>query len=174
MEVDFSVSRHPTRPTTSTDYNDVAIVWLFGLLRIPLRPEKEQNKPVAKNKAMRTKRFGWRKALSLLQSTSFRKRCFRYLRHVVRSIKFKKFDLQARLGLDDPADTGQLWGFIGPIAALLTGRSGGNVRIEPDFACETFSLHSHGRIRMIPLRILLICIAFFLSPEVIRVLAPKS
>ncbi len=159
-----------------TSQNDAAVVLLFGILRIPLRMrsgKKPREKIVNKN-ASKTKRRGGRKAFALVRNANLRRRFLRYIRRLVRAIKIKTLDVRVRLGLDDPADTGRLWGVVGPLASLFAGLRGVNIRIEPEFSEEVFSLQSQGRIRVIPLQILLISLFFFLSPQVIRMLALKS
>ena len=73
-----------------------------------------------------------------------------------------------RLGLDDPADTGLLWGVIGPVAALLGAAERISVRVEPDFAAETIDVDSSGQIRLIPLRPLVLTAMLGCSPAIWR------
>ena len=156
--------------------NEFALVWLSGLVRIPLRSQtsKKQPKKVTKKSPKKTGRRGQGKAWSLMRNASFRRRLFGYIRGLFRSIKIKTLDVQVRLGLDDPADTGRLWGVLGPLASLLAGIRNANIRVEPEFATEVFSLQSHGRISVIPLRVLWISSCFFLTPQVIGALVFKS
>lgn len=152
---------------------DVSLVCFFGLIRISLRSrsrKQTREKPFRK-KPKKTKRSGQRKVLSLVRNAYFRQRVLRYARYLFRSINVRTLDLQVRLGLDDPADTGRLWGVMGPLSALLACCRHAKIRIEPDFAEEICFWESHGRIRVRPLQVILISLSFFLSPQVMYVLA---
>lgn len=152
--------------------NEFAVGWLFGLLRIPVKTRSSKQSPEKVEK--KTRRRGWRKVLTLVRNVYFRKRLFRYIRGLVRSIEIKTLDAQARIGLDDPADTGRLWGVLGPLISLIPKIPKANIRIEPEFAAEVLALQCHGRISVIPLQILSLSMRFFLSPHVIRALVSKS
>ena len=156
--------------------NDVALVWLSGIIKIPLtaRSSKKRQEKAAKKRKKKTRRRGQNRAWGLMRKASLRRRLLGYIRSLFRSIKIKTLDVQLRLGLDDPADTGQLWGVLGPLASFLSGIRKAKIRVEPEFAAEVFSLQSHGRISVIPLRVLWISSCFFLTPQVIRALAFKS
>ncbi len=170
VEVAFNIENDEASP------NDVALIWLSGIIRIPLTADssKKRQEKAAKNRKKKTRRRGKNKAWALMRNASFRRRLFGYIRDLFRSIKIKSLDIRLRLGLDDPADTGRLWGVLGPLASLLGGIRKANIRVEPEFAEEVFSLQSQGRISVIPLRILWISSCFFLTPQVIRALAVKS
>lgn len=76
--------------------------------------------------------------------------------------------MHLRIGLGDPADTGQLWALMGPVAGVLANCKGASFEIEPEFYEETFELDSSGRIEFVPLQILYLTIAMLLSPPVWR------
>lgn len=156
--------------------SDISLVMLFGIIRIPLvgHSGKERRKKTARTHRKKTKRRGNRKVMSLARNADFRERFFNYIRGLLQSMKIKTLDVQVKLGLDDPADTGRLWGVVGPLASVLAESRTARIRIEPEFAGEVFSLQSHGRISVTPLRILSNSLYFFLSPQVIRVIAFRS
>ena len=70
--------------------------------------------------------------------------------------------------MDDPADTGRLWGVVGPLAALLATSRAMQVSIQPDFAAEVFEYQGRGYISVIPLQVLALLLAFALSPVTLR------
>jgi hypothetical protein len=72
-----------------------------------------------------------------------------------------------RLGLGDPADTGRLWAVVGPLSAAAQLRNA-ELRIEPEFADPVLELRADGRVLLVPLRFLIVAIAFALSPPTIR------
>ncbi len=73
-----------------------------------------------------------------------------------------------RLGLGDPADTGRLWAFLGPLNAAAQNLRNAEVRIEPEFVDPTFEFEINGRVRLVPLQFLALATAFALSPPSIR------
>lgn len=159
-----------------TKRNDAAVVLLFGMIRIPLtaRADNVSREKAVKIREMETRPHRQGKAYSLLRNAYVRRRLLRFVHGLLSAIKIETFDLHVRLGLDDPADTGRLWGIVGPLSSLLSGIRTAHIRIEPDFSAEVFSVQTQGRITVIPLQILSISLRFFLSPQVIRTLAMKA
>ena len=74
--------------------------------------------------------------------------------------------LDLRIGLGDPADTGQLWAVAGPITGVLQCVDGAEVSIVPDFVDATFEFDGRGRFRLVPLRIIYLMIGLLLSAAV--------
>lgn len=74
--------------------------------------------------------------------------------------------VRIRLGLGDPADTGQLWGLLGPVAALLSNLQGARLELEPEFMDAVFELEGSGTIRFVPLQLLVLVAALMLSPSI--------
>jgi hypothetical protein len=72
-----------------------------------------------------------------------------------------------RLGLDDPADTGRLWGLLWPVVALAQALHGAEVRLEPEFLEETVQFQAQGRVAASPLRLLAIAGGLALSPATV-------
>ena len=73
-----------------------------------------------------------------------------------------------RLGLEDPADTGMLWAFIGPLSVTAQSLLNADVRIEPEFMDSALELHADVQMRLVLLQYLALAIAFALSPASIR------
>lgn len=151
----------------------VGIGWLFGLLRfrIPIpgagRPEPEpETRP--KEAPQRPRARGRsRNALAALRPAEFRGRIYRLIRDVVRAVHVRRLSLRVRLGLGDPADTGRLWALMGPLDALAR-MGNAEVRIEPDFVDPVLEFEIDGRVRLVPLRLIALAVAFVLSPPTIR------
>lgn len=151
----------------------VTLLWAFGLVRvrIPLpgakaRPHKMKQAP-DKHKHPRSQRESSKrsKPLVLIRYRPFRRRVFRLLADLWRAIQKQNVAFRIRLGLGDPADTGRLWGLIGPVAALLATLKTVSVDIEPEFMEAMFELDGCGTVRIVPLQIIVLVIAFFLSPH---------
>ena len=148
---------------------DVQLRWLFGLLRlrIPLdasssaqtkkarRPKKRRHKPRAKSKT---------NPLAAWRQRSFRRRILRFLGDLWQAIHKRDVRLHLLIGLDDPADTGQLWAVMGPVSAVLAQSQSVAIDIEPDFSDSHLEFNSSGDIRIIPLQLLGLTLALLLSP----------
>lgn len=151
----------------------VTLVWLFGTVRLPLgtkaRPKPEQPRKEEKVKEGR-RRAGPSRMLSMLQTEGFPGRVLQLARDLLRRIRIRDLSLDARLGLDDPADTGRLWGVVGPLAVMLPSSRAMQVSIQPDFAAEVFEYQGQGHISIIPIQVLALLLAFSLSPITLRAL----
>lgn len=145
------------------------IRWLFGLVRVRTdgsakamtseEPEKT-GKPI--KKARRSK------PLAAIFVEGFVARVLTLVRRLITSIHIHHLDLHSRIGLGDPADTGRLWAFIGPLGVLLAQPRATSVRIEPDFYNEVLDFTSDGRIHVVPLRLLWVVLGFLVSPNTWR------
>ena len=151
----------------------ITVRWLFGLARFrikvpgvaePQPPEPETTKVRAKSE----KRRGRSNILAVIRQAAFRRRVYRLVRDLVRATHMHQLRLRIRLGLGDPADTGRLWAFVGPLNAAAQQLRNAEVQIEPEFIDPVFEFEAHGRLLLIPLQFLALAIAFALSPPSIR------
>lgn len=152
---------------------DIHLQWAFGLLNVQLAPgETEEHelkskapapkRPRAEHKASKRKR----NVLGALRLKPVRQRIVRFVTDLWRAVQKQDLSLRIRVGLGDPADTGRLWALVGPLAGWLSTLRDAAVTIEPEFFEPTVELETHGNIRLVPLRVLGIVIAFALSPAV--------
>jgi hypothetical protein len=79
----------------------------------------------------------------------------------------RELTVRARAGLDDPADTGMLWGALAPMLAW-TGDHPDSFDLEPAFAGRCLELSGRGRFTLVPARCLLVLAAFLLNPRTWR------
>lgn len=147
-----------------------AIGWLFGAVRVPLRPRTDAKPKLPTIKAQSRKRGGAGRMISMLQTEGFARRALKLARDLLRRIHVRTLNLDVRLGLDDPADTGRLWGAVGPLAALLPLPPVACVAITPDFSAEVLEFEGQGHIRIVPLQWLAVILVFVLSPATFRAL----
>lgn len=143
---------------------DSHIRWLFGLviIRTSNEPRSDSSEKPAKPKKRKPKRN--RQSLRrVLSVDGFVGRLLTLIRRIVSAIHIEQLSVQARLGLGDPADTGQLWGVIGPVTGLLSIPKATRINIEPDFFNEVLEFQSDGRLRVIPLRLIGLFLGFLLS-----------
>ena len=150
------------------------LTWLFGLVRADVSPDLEKA-ATGRPEGTRKKAGWWRKSrgrrtnvMAAIRQPAFRQRLFRFVSDAWRAIHKKNVQLLVRLGLGDPADTGQLWGVLGPIAGIVARPRDVRITIEPDFLESTLEVDSSGTIRMIPLQFLILALGLLFSPPIWR------
>jgi hypothetical protein len=170
FEVIFKVQRN------QETQSDIAIRWLFGVVRFPVAKEpsekvaaRKTNKKKAQKKP-KTKQANFRAIKNLFLNARFRYRLIKFIKDIFKSIHIASFYLRIRLGLDDPADTGRLWAYLGPAVVYLSNASNTAIQLEPDFQLETFNYDGSGKIRIVPLQVIFTVLAFILSPVTIHAL----
>ena len=161
----------------------VTIGWLFGLLRFtpslarsdnrarrrrrpaaaPPGPEGSAAEAPRKAPGAPAKRFR-----RLLKSKGFVRGVLRFLRDVTRCVHFVSLRVAGRIGLDDPCDTGRLWGSICAVTGFLHGAKRVRFLVEPEFSEAVFELDGRGEIRIVPVTLLLPTVRFVLSPATLR------
>ena len=152
--------------------NDTRLEWAFGLVRVRISSSKSDavTSPDKKQKevAHRPKRSIHKKrnVLAAVRQKPFRRRIFRFTGEVWRAVQKDDVRLRLRVGLGDPAETGQLWAIIGPVAGMLSNVQEASISIEPDFLDTTLDLRSGGNIRMIPLQLIYLTGGLLLSPSI--------
>lgn len=154
----------------------LTVGWLFGLVRIPVRPAtsaaastplRGNEPPRAKSRRRpRRRRHVW----AMLHTEGFPTRVMKLMRRLLGRVHIRRLRLHVRLGLDDPADTGRLWGLLGPLVCAAPAPARASVAIEPDFTGETLWIDGQGKLRIIPLEIIATVVAFALSPVTWRAL----
>lgn len=154
--------------------SDIKLLWLFGLVRVRLpsfqseMPSLEGEEPaekisrVARSPRKKTNLF------AAIRQKSFRRRIIRFISDFWRAVHKRNVSLRIRIGLGDPADTGQLWAVVGPVAGILANVQEASIEIQPEFLDTTFELDSGGNIRIIPLQMIYLTIGLLLSPPVWR------
>ena len=149
--------------------NETHLQWAFGLVRVRLpadAPSLEDNRAKQKIGDSARSSANARNILAAIRQDRFRHRIIRFLGDVWRAVHKKNVSLRLRVGLGDPADTGQLWAVFGPLAGMLTNIRDASVRIEPEFFDSALELDSSGSIRLVPLQILYLGLALLLSPSI--------
>lgn len=153
-------------------HQDTVLNWAFGLvkLRIPASAPKESaaGDDRSKRKSDRSKHSQGKSpnVSAAFGLKPFRQRIVRFLGDLWHAVQKKDLSLRVRLGLGDPADTGQLWAIVGPVAGLMANVRDAAVSIEPDFSASTFELNSAGSIRLVPLRVIFLTAGLLLSPPI--------
>lgn len=153
----------------------ITIGWLFGLVRFRIRlPRAERPKPATPEPeaaiahAPPATRRARRNVFAALRHASFRRRLHRFVKRLLPAFHARELYLRARLGLGDPAETGRLWAFAGPLNALAQNLPWAEVHLEPEFVEPVVEFETHGRLRLIPLQFIALALGFALSPASIR------
>lgn len=153
----------------------VTVGWLYGLLRfrIPVNDASKPRKPRKPRTAAgrRTWKRGrkstgggkGRDFFSVLRRADFRREIYRLVKDICRAVDLHELGFRMRLGLGDPADTGRLWAFVGPLNAAAQSLRNARIVIEPEFMEAVIEFDTNGRFRIVPLRFLALAVAFALS-----------
>lgn len=165
VDVKFSVRLH------ERFRGRVMIAWMFGLVRLPM--PSETGKPAPQDPSQKARKGKplykvSRNMLRMLRSEGFWPRLLRFASDILNVIQVRIFRLRVHLGLEDPADTGQIWAFVGPLTAMLAGARGADIDIEPDFERAFLSVDGNAELRVVPIRVLAVVIPFIGSPATLR------
>ena len=150
---------------------DITLQWLFGLVRLqlPLRqPKTPSSSAIKVTQNNHKKSLSGKKSnpIAAIRQKSFRQRIFKFIRDFWHAIQKHNLRLRIRIGLGDPADTGQMWAIIGPVSGMLATIEQASIEIEPEFIDSVFELDSSGNIRIIPLQMIYLAFGLLLSPAI--------
>jgi len=152
--------------------SDVKLFWLFGLVRVHLPSFQSKATPQEGVELVqeidRLEQLPHKKqnVFAFFRQKAFRQRIIKFIIDLWHAVHKRNVSLRVRLGLGDPADTGQLWAVIGPVAGMLSNAKEASIEIVPDFFDIAFELDSSGNIRLIPLQIIYLIIGLLLSPAI--------
>ena len=148
----------------------VYLSWFFGILSFEIYPKKPSSneKKEVKTRSEKKKGMSFSKIRKILGNGKFTGKTYNTIRRLLSSVKPDLKKLYLKIGLEDPADTGMLWGLIGPLSGVLYGFTHKDLLIEPDFLDPAFNVETEGKFTIIPLEILLIALGYILSPVVIK------
>lgn len=147
--------------------------WAFGAVDVPLPGRKISREKKAKRRPKpraRRKNAARRYIGRLVLNPAAWERARVLLARLIRAVRWRVFHLDARFGLDDPADTGRLWGVVGTLLFMLPPRL--DVAVRPVFEGEELAFDTEAEIRVVPLRVMAVLVVFGLSPATWRVLWP--
>lgn len=148
--------------------------WFFDLMHVAI-PSRRGADATSRHAARpatatpsRARRPGRRpNVLAVLRSRGFVRRVGRFVEDLAGAIHLSRLVVRARIGCDDPADTGHLCGVLMPVVAAASA-TGVDVRCVPDFAHTTVTGAGSGTVTVTPLRLVLVVLAFMASPPVWR------
>lgn len=160
----------------------IIVYWMFGKVRFHLRPgrtqkpSRSQRRRVLRRRVTRVSKQIVRRRRSLfnaLRTPGLIRRITTLLRDLSRAMRPCRLRVQLVIGMDDPADTGRLWGLLAPLRLLFGTRSLGkasnvSVEITPDFIGPRFSGYSCASVQFVPLQLIGLFIRFAFSRPFLR------
>ena len=166
----------------------VIVHWMFGLVHLSFRPGRRRRGPRGRSRGGRGGRIARagkglvkrrRDLVAVLRSPGFARRLFRLIGDLIAASRPRRFQARFVVGLEDPADTGRLWGMLAPLRLLFGKRSIGkessvSLEITPDFSGPRFQGYSCASLRFVPLRIIGLGLGFVFSAPVLRALRQQK
>jgi hypothetical protein len=159
--------------TSEKPRSRMRLVWLFGLVSKEIR--RAQKKPREKRGELKGKRQfrGRRRRIRTVLAILGTKGLVTQLKDLVMGtlsrLEIRQLGVNFRVGLDDPADMGFLFAFIGPATRFLSSFSYHQIRVHPSFGDEAvFEGHLYGAVRLRPIRLVPTFMRFALSLATIR------
>ena len=148
------------------------VYWLFGLVDVELGRRQPRRAPPGRppSRARQPRRAVSRSgrprlgrgpaiALALVRTEGLAGRMLQLLRDLAPQFSFQDVYLRVDFGLDDPADTGRLYGTLAPFLVAATS-SGFDVRCRPDFQDAGLRGSCGGQIRARPISLLSVVVSF--------------
>ena len=172
LAIPITLTFQASWPQAFQDY--IKLQWLFGLVSVQFpsfQSDAPSNSMESEELTQKIERLEHsprknQNIFALIRQKSFRRRIIRFVSDFWYAVDKKDVILRMRIGLGDPADTGQLWSIVGPVAGMLANIKEASFEIEPEFFDTTFELNGSGNIRFIPLQIIYLTIGMLLSPSV--------
>ncbi len=120
-----------------------------------------------KKRTARSPGTSFRRAWAALSSEGVAAAFSRYVSRLWHSFDCSELSASLRVGLADPADTGLLWGVVGPFAITLSNRHP-DFSATPVFDTECLDIQAKGRLSVVPLMVIAATLTFVLTPAVWR------
>lgn len=148
------------------------LYWLFGLISREVPGARKKRAKKKKDKKGRSK-LKWGDIgfiLKILGTKGLLRNVKKLVKGIFSCFKFRDMETDFRIGLGDPANTGLLFAFIGPVAAGIGAANISRISLQPSFEdSPTLEGYSHGAVRMRPLRLVPSLLRFTLSPPTARI-----
>ena len=145
------------------------LVWLFGLLKKEITGRKKKKKP-AKKKMREAAKLDAGMLFAALRVKGLFRQAKRLLKDTLGLPEVKRLEADFTVGLDDPADTGLLFSYLGPAAALAAYSIPGFIKLQPSFSDEpVLKGYLCGLVRVQPLKSAVPLLRFSFSKPVFRV-----
>ena len=148
---------------------------LFGLINKEIRTGKRKRKPEEKKEIRRKSRGpgikNVKKILDILTTKGLLRRFKDLLKGLIKSLRFRDFEADLRIGVGNPAYTGLLFVAIGPVVFFLSSVFPKQIKVRPSFAGEAvLEGYLYGVIRVQLIQLAVPLIKFVFSLPTFRVL----
>lgn len=150
--------------------------WLFGLINVQSSLRQQKRSPserseaaTSRHKSSKERRSNARTGISVLRTRGLLGRLLRLVVTLSRQVTFEEFRLRTTFGLENPADTGIVYGFLTPLLVVAHTR-GLNVVCRPMFLDSGWNGSVSATVRVRPVSVLAALAVFLVSPPVIRAL----
>lgn len=151
-------------------HGDVRLSWAgFFETRVRLGRDAARRRPapdLARERARSARRHPPLRPAVLMRALG---QLVKLVRKLLAQTRVRRLNMRARLGLDDPADTGVVYGALAPLFVGLHARWRRSCAFEPEFTRECLEVSASGRLTFVPARYLLVLGAFLLNPRTWRV-----
>jgi hypothetical protein len=137
--------------------------WLFGLVRVAYDSSARAGAAVDPSRAPPASVRGLRLVRRLLAIDGLVTRAAMFVVEIVRSLGWQCGRIAVRVGLEDPADTGELCGMVAPMLVMASRLHGPGIEFEPDFETSRFDARAEGSGRFVPARAVVAIGRFALS-----------
>lgn len=160
--------------------SQIRISWLFGLVRIKSNSSIKEQKSAARMASLRVKetsklrkpampkRKSGKILLAVMTSEGLLRRVFRLLYEVLTVAKIKQLQASVKFGLDDPADTGRLYGSLAPAFSILYAIPQVNFVAMPLFDRIGIDANMRTCIRVVPIHYIKAVLLFVFTKEFLR------
>jgi hypothetical protein len=148
-------------------HSRVRVGWMFNLVGKDVKRKKktEKEKPKGRKRKRRIKPF-----VAMIRSTGFLRRLLRFVRDIFRISHVRDFEIDLRIGLNDPAETGMLFAAIAPALVQFRTFTPFDIQILPDFEQAVLQGYVKSDLRIFPIQFIFTGMLFVLSPATIRAL----
>lgn len=150
------------------------VVWGFGLVKKELattrKPPEKKSRADAKPKPQ--KQGGRADTLvQILRGKGLLSQVRSLVIDMLRCLRVKEFNADIRIGLDDPADTGQLFALIGPAALFVRSIWQHPIRVVPSFEAEAvLEGYAYGTVCVQPIQLIPPFLRFVFSSSTFNIL----
>lgn len=174
IEINLSVD------TKATHKLQLRSRWLYGLLNFKSSKFEQENKineeinktkklPNLKNQKKKDNNRGAGGfILAMIKSEGFLKRVIRFITDCFKSIRFRDTQMNALIGLGDPADTGNAVALLAPIFVWIRLSPIPRATLEVDYYQPIFRFTASTTIRIIPLDFVRLFFFLLFSPTLWR------
>lgn len=150
--------------------------WLFGLVDVQSSrcgrkrsPSERSETATSRHKSPKERRSTARMGIAVLRTRGLLRRVGRLVVTLFRQVRFEEFRVHTAFGLENPADTGIVYGFLTPLLVVAKTR-GLNVDCRPMFLDSGWTGTVSATIHIRPVSVLAALVVFLVSTPVIRAL----